>query len=53
MLNYRLVTILTITFCVIAPVAVGWATLPDASWFRPYLLWLIFIVTVMLWQRRT
>ena len=52
MLNYRLVTILTFSFCVIAPLAAGWASLPDASWYRPYVIWLLFILAVMLWQRR-
>jgi len=50
-LNYRLITILTVCFFVFAPLAANWATTPDGGWYRPYLLWLVFIFAVMLWQR--
>ncbi|MGV6806770.1 MAG: hypothetical protein ACWA5K_02560 [bacterium] len=53
MLNYRLITLLTITFCVLAPLGASWVMAEQEAWYRPYLVWLLFIIAVMLWQRRS
>ncbi|MDM3872409.1 hypothetical protein QSV34_13735 [Porticoccus sp. W117] len=52
MLNYRIVALLILLTSVISPLAFQWFTHPDGSWLRPYVAWLLLIVSSALVYRR-
>ncbi|UTW45069.1 hypothetical protein KFE80_11940 [bacterium SCSIO 12696] len=53
MLNYRFVALLILLACVISPLAFQWFTNPEGSWLRPYVAWLVLIISsALVYHRR-
>lgn len=47
---YRLVFILVIGIFIFSPAIMDWWTANNNAWYRPYLLWLMFIAATFLLQ---
>lgn len=47
---YRLVLILVIGTFIFSPAIMDWWTAENNTWYRPYLLWLIFIAATFVLQ---
>ena len=51
MLNYRFVALLILLACVVSPLSFQWLIEPGGNWLRPYLVWLVLIVSAAFLQR--
>ncbi len=53
MQNYRFLLLLLLIIYIFSPTLFGWILTPTAIWYKPYLLWLLMIVSIHLVQRLT
>ncbi len=51
MLNYRLVAALILLGAAVLPMATQWAMEPNGSWFRPFVVWSLVILSGYIVQR--
>lgn len=53
MQNHRFLFPLLLIIYIFSPTLFGWILAPTAIWYKPYLLWLLMIVSIYLVQRFT
>ena len=51
--NHRLLTLLLITAYIFSPTLISWMINPNGAWYRPYIIWVMLIVAVFMYQQRT
>lgn len=51
MQNHRLLPPLLLVLYIFAPTLFNWIIIPTTTWYKPYLLWLLVIVSIYIWQK--
>lgn len=52
MQNQRLPLLLLLSIYIFSPTIFFWVSNPDGAWYRPYIIWVIFILAAYLYQRQ-
>lgn len=50
--NQRLVILLLLIAYIFSPTLFNWIINPDGAWYRPYIVWMVVIVTAFIMQIR-